>query len=207
MQRSVAAGLALVAVALLAACRPVVSTAPIGTTVGQGADPRLLGSWVDAGSGSGWSFVNSPQRDGSIKVANCQQVTEHGCKTLVFLRVHTVQLGAFRYIDAVLTDKNGHPLAHSDAPGHILLAYDIDAKGVLTFAFMNADLARSAVKAGKLAGVLTDPDHSGIVDVTLTAPGAQLDAFLATPQGHAMFASTSPGIFRKGYAPIPQTPN
>jgi len=113
--------------------------------------------------------------------------------------------GAFRHIDAVITDKKGHPPAHSDAPGHILVAYDIDARGVLTFAFMNADLARSAVKAGKLAGVLTDPDHSGIVDVTLTAPGAQLDAFLATPQGHAIFASTSPGIFRKGYAPTPET--
>jgi hypothetical protein len=196
MPKLLIAGLALAAAGMLIACRPVVSTAPIGTTVGMNADPRLLGIWVDAQSGDNSYFANTPDGDGAIRSAMCDEPTAQGCDKYDYFRIHTARPGAYNYIDAAGTDAKGRPLAHSEVPGHVPLAYAFDAKGQLVLYLMASQPARDAVRAGKIAGVVTK-DRSKIEDVTLTAPAAQLDAFLATPEGHALFTASKPLVLKK----------
>lgn len=196
MPKLLIAGLALAAAGMLIACRPAVSTAPIGTTVGVADDSRLLGIWIDAQSGDDSYFVNTAQKDGSIRSALCDEPTAQGCDKYDYFRIYTARLGAYNYIDAVGTDAKGRPLAHSEVPGHVPLAYAFDAKGQLVLYLMASQPARDAVRAGKIAGVVTK-DRSKIEDVTLTAPAAQLDAFLATPEGHALFTAPKPLVLKK----------
>jgi len=181
MRIGIAAGLALVAAALLIACRPVVTTSPIGTTVGTGADPRLIGSWVDIESAKEPPFIFTLQKDGSIKADFCADQTPRGCER-VFFRVQTARLGAWRYIDAVQIG----PTADWATQRHFPVLYNIDPQGELSlYLMMNIHAAAEAVKSGKIAGTVQTPEDGP--DVTITGAPAALDAFLATPQARGLF--------------------
>jgi hypothetical protein len=120
-------------------------------------------------------------------------VTPRGCQ-YGYLRVRSVRLGSYDYIDAVQTDEKGEPLPPGPArsnfsvQGHVPYAYDIDAKGVLELYMMDDRLTTAAIKAGKIAGIVKPDRYSEIgPEVILTASPAALDAFLATPEGRGLF--------------------
>ena len=191
MRRVAAIGLVLVLVAAMTACR-VISISPVGTTVGQRIDSRLVGHWVDAKSGKNPMDV-SPQKDGSLRVAMCAQDTPKSCK-FGYWRVWSTELGKYRYLDVVKADEKGNPIPpgpqNSDfsVPGHEIYAYDIDARDVLNLYEMDDNLTTAAIKAGRIAGFVKPDKYSEIgPEVILTAPPAALDGFLATPEGRKLF--------------------
>ncbi len=167
MRRVATVGLALVLMAGVTACR-VISVSPVGTTVSQRTDMRLIGHWVDAKSGKNPMDV-SPQKDGSLRVAMCAQDTPKSCK-FGYWRVQSAQLGRYRYLDLVKTGEKGNPFPPGpgpgrsgfSVPGHEIYAYDIDAKDILNLYEMDDDLTKAAIKAGRIAGFAKPDKYSEI---------------------------------------------
>jgi hypothetical protein len=170
-----------------AACLPVTSKSPIGTTAGYKADPLLTGLWkVTSKNSWGW-FAFFPQSNGSTQVVMLEP-SAPGDKSgwdkggWIVFAVHTATLGADRYMDASETEEDGK------TPGqkleHMPVLYRFGADGSLALTLMDEDAAKAAIKAGRIAGQV-GPGQFG--DLVLTATPAALDAFLESPAGHALF--------------------
>ena len=67
---------------------------------------------------------------------------------------------------------------------HIPVLYSLGADGSLALNLMDEDAVKHAIEAGRIAGMV---ETRAFGDVVLTASPDALDAFLATPAGHAMF--------------------
>jgi hypothetical protein len=190
---------AIAAALLLAGCLPVTSKTPVGTTVGLGADEALYGTWI----GRSEDQPDKDQKDKDRK--------EKGVLYLHFLKgkdadtfsvlwvvtgsgkndsesmsftVSTAKLGANRYINAVQTAENGKPIDDRLKGANIPLLYRFGKHHTLTLSLLDEDKVKEAIKAGKIAGTV-EPGNFG--DVTITADGPVLDAFMATPEAAKLF--------------------
>jgi hypothetical protein len=176
------AGIVFAALLATAACLPVTSKFPIGTTASYKADPLLTGLWKGKSDKSSDWFAFFPQPNGSTKVVMLEPSKLGDKGGWIVFDVHTAALGSDRYMDASEIEEDGKP------PGqkleHMPVLYRFGADGSLALTLMDEDAAKSAIKAGRIAGQV-GPGQFG--DVVLTAPPAALDAFLQTSAGHALF--------------------
>jgi hypothetical protein len=167
---------------IVAACLPVTSKSPIGSTAGYKPDPLLTGLWKATSDKSSGYFAFYPQADGSTQIVMFEPSAPGDKGGWVVFEVHTATLGAGRYMDASETEDDGKPPAQALA--HMPVLYRFDADGSLALTLMDEDAAKDAINAGRIAGEVL-PGQFG--DVVLTAPPAALDAFLASPAGRALF--------------------
>jgi hypothetical protein len=80
--------------------------------------------------------------------------------------------------------ENGKPGDSDTPPKNIPALYRINGDGALVVYLMDEKRAEAAIKANKLAGTI-DPGQYG--DVSITASPSDLDAFMATADGRALF--------------------
>jgi hypothetical protein len=180
--------IALVVLAAIgvAACPPVTSKTPLGTTVAATPDPALTGVWkgrVATGDSSSY-FAFLPQDDGTVSAVLVTPPTAKDKGGWAAFSVQTVTLGPNHFMNARETIDGGKPATGSMADNIVPVLYRINSDGALVLYIMDDTLAKAAIKSGKLTGNVESGQYG---DVTLTSSAADLDAYMASPQGRALF--------------------
>jgi len=165
----------------VAACLPVTSKNPIGTTVGLHADPALIGLWKGHGDDPDgkdgyFAFIDG----GDSLTVLMFQPEEADWNSFV---VRTATLGSNRLMNVVAQSTNGQPANDEGLKGNIPTLYRIEG-GKLTLALLDDKAVAQAIKDGKLQGTV-EPGENG--DVHITSDPAALDAFFATAAGAGLF--------------------
>jgi hypothetical protein len=179
------AGALLIAVGL-AACPPVTSKTPVGTTVKGSGDAALTGLWRgrigDNGAPSYFTFF--PQDDGTIAVLVVSPPTRSDKGGYGVFTIKATTLGKYHYLNARETYDDGKPATGAMADRSFPIFYRRDDDGALLLFIIDETAAKTAVKAGKIAGTVEDGEYG---DVVLTATPGELDAFMASAAGRALF--------------------
>jgi hypothetical protein len=185
----------LAAALTLAACIPVTSKSPVGSTAGLKPDPALYGMWEVRTSAAQYG---NPAEDAKERAFIAILPDKGGDVTAVFLDIPsaeksgewssyiltTTTLGAFHYINARALITDGTPADGRETKDSFPILYRIDRDGALTLTLIDEDAAKAAVQSGKIAGRI---ENGKFGDVTLTAAPAQLDAFFSSDAGRALF--------------------
>jgi hypothetical protein len=170
----------------VAACLPVTTTNPVGSTVGFKADPALIGLWKghgEDGDDQDGYFYFLRNEDGSITailITPGKDTDDWATFTL-----ETATLGPNHLMNVREGLKNGKPNDEELAKANIPMLYRIERDGKLTLALLDDEATAATVKAGKIQGTI-EPGTSG--DVHITAEPAAQDAFFATKEGEALFS-------------------
>jgi len=176
--------LALAAALILSACYPPVTSHQVGTTVGIKNDPAVVGVWRAPGDKEHRpTYLHFlPRLEGPMAVL----MVEGGPQPdgdWNEVSVTTARFGTFGFMNARLISGNGKSI--EDQPeGTIPLLYRFGAKGRLLLYLPDETATKAAIKAGKIKGTITD---NGKGDAVITADGAALDKFLASPAGQALY--------------------
>ncbi|HWA92841.1 MAG TPA: hypothetical protein VG889_22610 [Rhizomicrobium sp.] len=172
---------------VVAACLPVTTKHPIGTTVGFKEDKALLGMWKGRGEDEdakdAW-FAFLRNADGSttaIMMTSDPDGDDWGT-----FRLDLATLGGNRIMNVHGGLKNGKPDDDEMSKQNIPFLYSFGADGTLTLSLLDEKAVAAAIQAGKIAGTV---EKSSMGDVTITAEPAALDAFFATKEGAALFSS------------------
>ena len=175
---------------LAAACLPVTTSVPVGSTTGFKPDQALTGTWIatsadknDKDSGSAY-FHFLPQADGSMTVVMVPyNAGDKDAGEWSVYKVQAATVGGYHYLNAQEVSNNGQAPEESLSKTFPLL-YRTGDGGRVTLYLMDDDAAKAAIQAGKIKGEVEPGDFG---DVHITADAAALDAFFATPEGAAMF--------------------
>ena len=172
----------------VAACLPVTTKNPVGTTAGFKQDPSIIGVWKvepqkdDTDNKQGFiAFLNS-EEDGamtSIMLAPGKDTGDWGT-----YNIKLAALGQNHFMNAWTVMNNGKPADGEEASADILLMYRLGRDGRLTLYLIDEDKARAAVQAGKIKG---DVGQGTTGDVHITAEPAALDKYFASKDGLALF--------------------
>jgi hypothetical protein len=176
---------ALLFVALsAAACLPVTTTVPVGSTVGFTPDPALAGIWKGHGQKLTDIMYLSffPKDDGTVTALALKPDGKDG--GWAAYSIQTTTLGAYKFMNAREVSSDGKPAEGVEAQKVFPLLYRVNGDGALVIYLLDEKRAASAIKSGKVAGTI-DPGDYG--DIKITAPAADLDAFMQTPDGRALF--------------------
>lgn len=170
----------------LGACPPVTSKTPIGTTVTAASDPALTGVWKGRVSSSDTAsyFTFLPQDDGTITAIVITPPTPQDKGGWGVFALKSVQLGSNHYMNARETIDDGKPASGKMADNVIPILYKVNGDGALVLYIVDEQAAKNAIKSGKLAGTVEEGQFG---DVTLTAGPGELDAYMASPAGRALF--------------------
>jgi hypothetical protein len=179
-------GFAALAAFGLAACPPVTSKIPVGTTVTATPDQALAGVWKGrvALSATFSYFTFFPQDDGTVSAVLVTPPSGADKGGWAAFSLQTVTLGPNRFMNVRETIDQGKPATGAMADNTIPVLYRINGDGALVLYIIDEKLAKNAIKGGKIAG---DIEQGQYGNVTLTATAADLDAFMASPQGRALF--------------------
>jgi hypothetical protein len=174
----------LAAILLAAACLPVSTSVPVGTTVGMTADPALTGIWKGHGQKPSQILYVSffPKDDGTL-TALMQSAggTDAGWATY---GLQTTTLGANKFMNAHELLSDGKPADGVEAQKVFPVLYRVNGDGALVIYLLDEKRTAAAIRGGKIAGTV-EPGNDG--DIAITAPAADLDAFMQTPAGRALF--------------------
>lgn len=177
---------AAAAMLLLAACYPPTTTHPVGTTTAAANDPALVGLWRGKSDQStddrGLYFHFLPGTDGAITVVMVQAGAQPDGDWMV-ASITTATLGENHIMNAQLMFSDGKA-EDSDRPGTIPLLYRFEGPNRIVLYLMDEDATKAAIQAHKIAGTV-EPGQFG--DATITASPKELDAFLSTRKGAALF--------------------
>lgn len=177
---------AVYTVFLAAACYPVTTTNPVGTTVGFSSDPALAGLWraeMAEAKDEIVYFHFLPMNDGSFKVVIVSGGEKLDGEWSV-VRVKAASLGDNHFLNAELVFNNGK--RESDPKhGTVPLLYHFEKDGRVSLFLISEDKAKDAIQSGDVAGTIEPGDFG---DVALTAEPDDLDKFFAGDDGAALFA-------------------
>ncbi len=176
---------AVVCAAVIAtACLPVTTTAPVGSTTSMTPDPALAGMWKgrEPKETQDIYFTFLPQDDGSITALYTVPSGKDAGWGVFSLK--TSSLGTYHYMNVHEVSSNGKPADDTSAQSNIPVLYRVNGDGALVIYLMDDKRAAAAIKANKLAG---NVDQGQYGDTTITASAADLDAFMATADGRALF--------------------
>lgn len=171
---------------LAAACLPVTTEAPLGTTVASGMASPLLGTWKgQAGDDEGGPsyFHILPAADGAATVLAVMPA--HGKDTGGWseFAVRATTLGSYRYLNVRSISSDGKPAGKDEAARNIPVLYKI-RHGTLTLYLIGEKAAKDAIESGRIEGTIEPGDYG---DMTLTAAPEKLDAFFASKDGAMLF--------------------
>jgi hypothetical protein len=169
----------------LAACPPVTSKTPVGTTVKAVRDSGLAGAWrgkvADGDVTSTFTFL--PEEDGTFSVVLVTPPSAKDNGGFGVFGVQTVALGRYRFINAHETYEDNKPAKGTMADNTIPILYKLSGDTLVLY-IVDDTAARDAIKAGKLKGVVQSGEFG---DVTITAAPGDLDTYMASPAGRALF--------------------
>jgi hypothetical protein len=183
--KSMRVAAALIAASILAACLPVTSKTPIGTTAGIKPDPGLYGVWKgrdkDGDTPGYMSFLKND--DGSMTaILVTPPAGTDGGEWEVF-SLSTATLGGHHFMHVRELQVNGKtdesPLGTDGFP----ILYKVSGEKLLLFLLDEKSVA-DAIKAGRLKGTI-EPGEAG--DVHLSSDAASLDSLFQTAEGIALF--------------------
>lgn len=174
----------MLALLALTACYPPTTDHPVGTSVGLKTDPMLAGTWKAVPDGDDkqvgyYHFLSN--KDGTFTLL---LVPDKGGPTDVMtLKLTTARLGKAGFMNVRLLD--GLTKDAKDQPsGSVPVLYYFDNPTTLRYTLLDDSLVAEAIKAHKIAGGPSAYDKN---DVVITADGATLDKFFASPAGLALF--------------------
>ena len=188
--RSLRFALVIGAALLAAACLPVMTKSPVGTTAGLGADKALIGSWkaipTDTSSDDEPGYLHFLQTaDGmAALLVSTGKPDGTGDGEWSVYAVSTATLGGHAYMNARIASEDGKPADPDEAENTIPLLYRVEADGSIAFYLMSEDAVKAAVKAGKIAG---EVGEGSMGDVLITAAPEVEDKFFASDEGAALF--------------------
>lgn len=177
----------LIAALATAACLPVATKTPIGSTQGFVMDPSLIGTWkgtANAEKVQSW-FHFLPGRENTIMAVVVTPASDNDSGGYGAFALQTVKLGNNWFMNAQEVSDNGNVANDKTAQNTTPLRYTISDDGKLTLYMLDEKATAAAIKAGKIAGTV-EPGEDG--DVTITAEPDDLDAFFQTPEGVALFS-------------------
>jgi hypothetical protein len=177
-----------IAALFVAACLPVTTKNPVGTTAGFKQDTSVIGVWEvepqNDGTGDKQGFIAflNAEEEGAMTAIMVAPGKDAGDWSSYNLKLAT--LGQNRFINAWAVTNNGRPADTDEANADILLLYRMSRDGKLTLYLLDDEKTAAAVKAGKIKGEV-QPGTTG--DVHITADEKTLDKFFATKEGAALF--------------------
>lgn len=177
--------LAVVCAALIAtACLPVTTTAPIGSATSLTPDPALTSMWKGHPQNETGAiyFTFLPQSDGSITALDVMPDGKDAGWGVFSLK--TAALGEYRYMNVHELSTNGKTDDNDTPQKNIPALYRVNGDGALVIYLMDEGRVEAAIKANKLAGTIGTGQYG---DVAITASASDLDAFMATADGRALF--------------------
>lgn len=177
--------LSVVCLALIAtACLPVTTTAPVGSTTAMTPDPALTGVWrgrppkeKDEGF-----FTFLPQSDGTITAIFAEPNGKDASWGIYSLKTST--LGTYHYMNLHEVSSDGKATDDSEAQKNILALYRVNGDGALVIYLADEKRVAAAIKANKIAGTV---DATKYGDTTITASAFDLDTFMGSADGRALF--------------------
>jgi len=172
---------------LLAACLPVTTDHPVGSTVGFKPDPALIGLWKGRGDSKDdkdgyFAFLRN--EDGSM-TAMLVTFESDGDQWNVY-EADVATLGTNHIMSVRLKSEDGKPANEEDARQIIPIRYDIGKDGKLTLSLLDDKATTAAIKAGRIKGTAREGSED---DCHITADPKELDAFFATKEGAALFSA------------------
>lgn len=170
---------------LAAACYPVTTTVPVGTSAGFTADPNLAGLWRAEMAQSDNEIVYFhflPMEDGSFKVVIVSGGEKLGGEWNV-VRVTEANLGGRNFLNAEMVFSNGKKEAPS-SHGTVPLLYRTESDGRIALFLVSEDAAKDAIQRGDVAGTIEPGDFG---DVKITAEADDLDKYFGSDDGAALF--------------------
>lgn len=170
----------------LLACFPPTTSHPVGTTVGLANDPALVGLWrgkMKNAEDRDVYFHFLPSADGKITVVMVQGGSQPDGDWTV-ATITTATLGQNHIMNAQIQFSDGKPDDEDMARGTAPLLYRFDNPNRVTLFFMDEDATKAAIRAHKIAGTVEDGQFG---DATITASPRDLDAFMASRKGTALF--------------------
>lgn len=171
---------------LLAACFPPTTTHPVGTTAGLANDPALSGLWrgrMQNDEQRDVYFHFLPATDGTITVVLVQSGTEPDGDWSV-ASITTATVGNNHIMNARLTFSGGKADEEDAARNTMPLLYRFEGPNRLVLYLMDEDATKAAIQTHRIAGTV-EPGQFG--DATITASPKDLDAFMASKRGTALF--------------------
>ena len=177
----------VLAVALLAsACLPVTTSTPVGSTVGFQADPALSGIWRgEQAKAEGPVFVSFyPQTDGTVSVVGMSAPGKSDSGGWAVYSMQTAALGSYHFMNAREVSDNGKASSIPDNAGTFPLLYRVNTDGALVIYLLDENATKAAIQSGKIAGTVQQGQFG---DIAVTAAPADLDAFMQSPAGRALF--------------------
>jgi hypothetical protein len=177
---------ALIAAVILAGCLPVTTKTPVGTTAGFKNDAALYGTWKgknpdDKQQRDGY-FHFMLTKDGSLTIA-VVMAEGGGDDGWTVFNARAATLGQNHYLNAVMTFDKDEPVQGALKGATFPVLYVVKGK-TLTLYLLDEDMAKDAVKAGRIAGTI-EPGAAG--DVTITADAKEFDALMARPDAAKLF--------------------
>jgi hypothetical protein len=190
---AVAAALALLA----AACLPVTSKVPVGTSVGFKVDPALLGTWKATGPDGGEpAYIHIlGADDGTMTAILVTPPQKENLGDWSVYRLRVAALGTNHIVNAQETIANDKPSEGPLAQLNVLLLYRASGPGKIVLYQMDDKAAADAIRAGEIAGDI-EPGDNGDVHITASEPA--LDAFMKTPRAAKLFSKALVTLIRAG---------
>jgi hypothetical protein len=180
--------LALAGLAALfaAACPPVTTTAPVGSTAGFVNDPVLDGLWSGHFDSDAkvtyFHFV--PRADNTITVISITpRLPQHAAEWNTY-RLTSATLGGHQFVNLRLVLKDGVALSPTQRKANIPMRYVADGN-TLTFYLLDEDKVRTAITTHEIGGRTRKRAFGD--NTTITTGAKALDMFLGTPEGLALF--------------------
>lgn len=170
----------------LAACLPVTSQVPVGSTVGFTPDPMLLGTWMaTTKNASGSSYIHIlGNSDGTMTALLITPPRKENLGEWSQYRLRTARLGTNRFMNAQEIGNNGEVSHGPLAEQHVVLLYRALSPNRVAIYAMDEKAAAAAIRAGQIAGEI-EPGEDG--DIRIAAKQPELDAFMRTPRAAALF--------------------
>lgn len=180
---------AILCTLLAAACLPVSSKTPIGTTAGLGSDAALYGTWKGYSAEDHSPVYLHILRSKSGEATQAVLVgtgTDKEDGSIMLVELRTATLGDNHYMNVMTfftKDQNGET-ANSLKDASVPLLYRFGKNHSLTLYLLDEDKTKEAIAAGKLQGSV---ESGNFGDVKITSDAAALDAFMATPEAAKLF--------------------
>ncbi len=188
MRRAFVQFVLLAAIAVgLAACPPVTTKTAIGTTAAKAeSDPGLIGTWRGRiGNSKIFSyFTFLPQKDGTVSALVVTPPTADNEGGWAAFNLQTVSLGPYHFMNAREAFEDGKAASGSMADNIVPVLYRINGDGAIVLYLVDENAAKKAIKDGKIEGTVEDGEFG---DVVLTAKPVDLDTFMASAAGRALF--------------------
>jgi hypothetical protein len=183
--RPVKFAFAAVAALLLAACLPVQTKAPVGSTVGFANDPALNGTW------KGWTKDNPafsyfhfiPKDDKTITLVGVTPPQKDEKGSWATYTLQTTTLGKNHYMNANEWIDDGKPVDAAERSMNAAVYYTIEGDTLKAY-LLDEDKVKALIADHKIAGTV---DKGQYGDVRITEDPAKLDARLAGADAAKLF--------------------